>query len=146
MNRYNRNSRPGGRRYGGGDFPRRSGRREMHKAVCSECGKDCEVPFRPSGDKPIFCSDCFEGKERPSRRSAGGPGFGTRDNTNKQLLEQVNSVNTKLDRILKVLESRDDPKPVSKKLKVKKAVMKATSKDKKSKTKKASKKKLKKST
>ncbi len=146
MNRYNRNSRPGGRRYGGGDFQRHSGRREMHKAVCSECGKDCEVPFKPSGDKPIFCSNCFEGKDGGSSRRSGGSGFGKRDNTNKQLLEQVSSLNAKLDRILKVLESRDDPKPVSKELKVKKAVMKATSKDKNSKTKKASKKKLKKST
>jgi CxxC-x17-CxxC domain-containing protein len=133
-------------RRGGRDFPGRSGRREMHKAVCSECGNDCEVPFRPSGDKPIFCSNCFEGKERPSRRSSGGSGFGTRDNTNKQLLEQISSVNTKLDRILKVLESGDDPKPASKKLKVKKTVKKAASKDKKAETKKASKEKLKKST
>jgi CxxC-x17-CxxC domain-containing protein len=27
--------------------------REMHKAVCAECGKDCEVPFKPSGDRPV---------------------------------------------------------------------------------------------
>ena len=129
MSSYNRNSRSGGRRYGGGAFRGRdSGRREMHKAVCSECGNDCEVPFRPSGDKPIFCSNCFEGKERPSRRSSGGPGSGTRDNTNKLLLEQLGSVNAKLERILKVLEGRVEKKPVSKK--PKKAVIKAASKDK----------------
>jgi len=44
----------------------------MHKAICSECGKDCEVPFKPSGDKPIFCSDCFRGKKNiEPRRSSG---------------------------------------------------------------------------
>ncbi len=41
----------------------------MHRAVCSECGNDCEVPFRPSNDKPVFCNDCFKSKrdERDSR-------------------------------------------------------------------------------
>jgi len=31
----------------------------MHQAICSNCGKACEVPFRPTGDKPVYCSDCF---------------------------------------------------------------------------------------
>lgn len=152
MNYNNRGDRSGGRRFGGGDFRRRdTGRREMHKAVCDECGKDCEVPFRPSGDKPIYCSDCFERKEggssrRTSRRSSRGPGFERRDNTNKQLLDQVNSLNQKLDRILKVIESSVEKKPVPKKTDVKKVVKKATSKDEKIKTKKVSKKRAKKST
>lgn len=30
--------------------------RQMHKAICSECGRECEVPFWPTGDRPIFCS------------------------------------------------------------------------------------------
>ncbi|MCA9370720.1 MAG: hypothetical protein KC680_02040, partial [Candidatus Peregrinibacteria bacterium] len=37
----------------------RQGPREMHDAVCSECGADCQVPFKPSGDKPVLCRDCF---------------------------------------------------------------------------------------
>lgn len=41
--------------------------RQMHKAICSECGKECAVPFRPTGDRPIFCSDCF-GKQRGNMR------------------------------------------------------------------------------
>jgi CxxC-x17-CxxC domain-containing protein len=32
----------------------------MHSAVCDACGRECKVPFRPSGDKPIYCSSCFE--------------------------------------------------------------------------------------
>lgn len=36
------------------------GRREMHPAVCSRCGKDTTVPFVPRGDKPVYCSECFE--------------------------------------------------------------------------------------
>jgi CxxC-x17-CxxC domain-containing protein len=31
----------------------------MHKAVCSECGKETEVPFKPSGDRPVYCKECF---------------------------------------------------------------------------------------
>lgn len=34
-------------------------RPQMHEAVCSDCGKRCEVPFRPTGDKPVYCSQCF---------------------------------------------------------------------------------------
>ena len=33
--------------------------RVMYDAVCSECGAECKVPFQPSGDRPIYCSDCF---------------------------------------------------------------------------------------
>lgn len=33
--------------------------REMHKAVCSKCGKNCEVPFKPTEGKPVYCKDCF---------------------------------------------------------------------------------------
>jgi len=32
----------------------------MHKATCGRCGKECEVPFRPTNDRPVFCSSCFE--------------------------------------------------------------------------------------
>jgi CxxC-x17-CxxC domain-containing protein len=32
-----------------------SGPREMHKAVCSKCGNNCEVPFKPAEGKPVFC-------------------------------------------------------------------------------------------
>jgi len=41
---------------GGYDRPRR----EMFPAVCSSCGKETQVPFQPRGDKPVYCSDCFE--------------------------------------------------------------------------------------
>jgi len=33
--------------------------REMYPAVCAACGKECEVPFQPRGDRPVYCSDCF---------------------------------------------------------------------------------------
>jgi CxxC-x17-CxxC domain-containing protein len=39
------------------------GPREMHKAKCSECGQDCEVPFKPTEGKPIFCRECYKKKK-----------------------------------------------------------------------------------
>ena len=42
--------------YGGG-YSR--GPREMFDAVCARCGKDTQVPFRPTGARPVYCSDCF---------------------------------------------------------------------------------------
>jgi CxxC-x17-CxxC domain-containing protein len=40
--------------------------RQMFPATCAECGKSTEVPFQPSGDRPVYCSDCFR-KVRSSR-------------------------------------------------------------------------------
>ncbi|MGZ6314015.1 MAG: CxxC-x17-CxxC domain-containing protein [Candidatus Limnocylindrales bacterium] len=53
-------SRPeggGGGGYGAGGYDR--GPREMFAATCSRCGKETEVPFRPTNGKPVYCSDCF---------------------------------------------------------------------------------------
>jgi CxxC-x17-CxxC domain-containing protein len=41
--------------------------REMHKIKCSDCGQEAEVPFKPSGDRPVYCKDCYQ-KHRPPRR------------------------------------------------------------------------------
>jgi CxxC-x17-CxxC domain-containing protein len=38
----------------------------MFSATCSNCGREARVPFQPRGDKPVYCSDCFE-KMRGSR-------------------------------------------------------------------------------
>ena len=53
----------GGR--GGGGAGR--GAREMFTATCSSCGKEARVPFQPRGDKPVYCSDCFQ------QRQSSGP-------------------------------------------------------------------------
>jgi len=33
--------------------------RMMHTAVCADCKKECMIPFKPSGDRPVYCQDCF---------------------------------------------------------------------------------------
>ncbi len=44
---------------GGGGYGRDRGPREMFSATCSNCGKEAQVPFRPTSGKPVYCSDCF---------------------------------------------------------------------------------------
>lgn len=33
--------------------------RVLHKAICADCKKECEVPFRPTGNRPVYCKECF---------------------------------------------------------------------------------------
>ena len=38
-----------------------SGRaRVMHDVICSNCGKQTQVPFVPTGARPVYCLDCFQ--------------------------------------------------------------------------------------
>ncbi len=55
----------GGGGFGGGGYS--SGPREMHKATCAECKQECEVPFKPSGDRPVYCKACFSKRKNSSR-------------------------------------------------------------------------------
>jgi CxxC-x17-CxxC domain-containing protein len=88
----------GGRRFGGGSF-----QREMHPATCSNCGKDCEVPFRPTGEKPVFCNDCFRKDSGDSQPR--GRGRYDRDERPRQAEQpnyqfQFDSINKKLAEIM----------------------------------------------
>jgi CxxC-x17-CxxC domain-containing protein len=59
---------------GGGYSSGGRGQREMFSATCSSCGKEAQVPFQPSGDKPVYCSDCFQQRGGGSRGGYGGRG------------------------------------------------------------------------
>ena len=48
------------------------GQREMFSATCSSCGKEAQVPFQPSGDMPVYCSDCFQQRGGGNRGGYGG--------------------------------------------------------------------------
>ena len=84
--RGGRDSR-GGRDFGGDRGGR--GRLEMTKVICDECGSRCEVPFKPTSSKPIYCSDCFEKKGNGNSRSSNN---------------DLDIVNKKLDKIMKALK------------------------------------------
>lgn len=51
-----------GDRTGGGGYNR--GPREMFSATCANCGREAQVPFQPTGSKPVYCSDCFTAQRR----------------------------------------------------------------------------------
>ncbi len=175
------------KRRGSGERPfgnRNRERPQMHEAICSDCGKKCEVPFKPTGDKPVYCSQCFSShrespiSNRPERRGSERPRFQDRRmfdaicdkcgkkfelpfrptgskpvycnecfdkggnslnrSNNKvvnQYKEQFDMLNVKLDRIIKALTSVVPVKEKKKKVivKKKKVVVKKKEKAKKSK-------------
>ena len=89
---FNR-GRSSGDRFGGRgrDFDRDRGRdREMFDVTCNKCGKPAKVPFKPTGDKPVLCSDCFRQN---------------RETTSNSSNEQIDLINIKLDKILKILSN-----------------------------------------
>ena len=116
------NSRPGVRsKFGAGASPRsrapsrqgnfRPENAELFDAICSNCGKKCQVPFRPNGTKPVYCKNCFGAprealpalkrssavhhSEAPA--SAGGKSIA-------DLTRQIAAMNAKIDAMLKILE------------------------------------------
>ena len=58
----------GGYSSGGNGGGYSSGPREMFSATCSSCGREAQVPFRPTGSKPVYCSDCFSNQRASSNR------------------------------------------------------------------------------
>lgn len=44
--------------------------REMYNAICSDCGAETQVPFKPDPDRPVYCRDCLPNHRKPreSRR------------------------------------------------------------------------------
>lgn len=89
----------------------------MHDATCADCGKTCQVPFLPTGAKPVYCSSCFEMRgngedrggrpphrfERPSfqeKRSFSAPAAA---HSSAPSADELEAINAKLDKILKTL-------------------------------------------
>lgn len=67
----------GGGSYGGDSYGRGGGYgerapREMFSATCSSCGQEARVPFQPRGDKPVYCSSCFEQQRGASSWGSAG--------------------------------------------------------------------------
>ena len=148
----------GGKSFGAGKRfgDRDAGRSTMHKAICSQCGAACEVPFRPSGERPIFCSNCFKGQgnassrpnkfgaERQQRSHFGdkqmsGKTFcdhcskqsGTLAKDSKEIMEQIKLSHAKLDSLMSMLSpdssvQKIEKPEMKKELVVKKAVKEKT--------------------
>jgi len=92
----------------GGAGPRRPEKHfDLYDTTCAKCGQRTKVPFRPTGEKPVYCRDCFEkeaprSRDAPRRESARDVprrSFAPRDGPDR--LEQINK---KLDKIMKALK------------------------------------------
>lgn len=91
---------------------------ELHQAICADCGKSCEVPFKPNGRKPVYCKECFarsegvaESGSRPQRDASftpkpffKSPAPMGGDKRIDDLKVQMDSVNYKLEKLIKMLE------------------------------------------
>lgn len=130
----------GGRdnRGGGRDF----GPKEMHEATCANCGNKCQVPFRPTGNKPVYCDNCFAtmGDKGNSRGDRGGRNdredrggrkdFGSRNTykpvvseaQNETLKNQIEMLHQKIDALTNLIQGS---KPVAKTAPIEKTTKKA---------------------
>lgn len=93
-----------------GSFGNRN-RRPLEKfdAICGKCEKKCQVPFKPSGEKPVLCSDCFEkegnGNSRNGNRFGGRNSGGNR--SSGVSFEQFKKLDEKVDKIISILEKQN---------------------------------------
>jgi len=137
-NRFSGGSRGGfgsGRRDGGrpgfgggrGGFGGDRGPVTMHKTTCDQCHKSCEVPFRPTEGKPVYCNECFGGKKESGDR--GGDRFPRKSfdssrparndfapsanrGSDESVKKQLEAISSKLDALIRSIELMS--KPVSK--------------------------------
>ena len=110
----------------------------MHKVVCDECKKPCEVPFLPTAGKPVYCSACFGGK-REGGNDRGGDRFPKKTfgdyktpprtdfgaDVNKvsgsEIKKQIEVLNVKIDRLSKLIEEIKSDKMIAPEVKIEKA-------------------------
>ncbi len=84
--------------------------RQMFDATCDECRNACKVPFQPSGDKPVYCSNCF-GEKKGAVSNGNGQ-------CQPQCKEQFAELSTKLDKILAILASTEEHVVITDEVKV----------------------------
>ena len=72
---------------------RKSEQQVMYEVTCDKCGKKCEVPFKPTPSKPVYCNECF--REKENSRS--------KDRSN-EFAKEFEQINKKLDKILEAID------------------------------------------
>ena len=95
--RDNRGSSRGSGRYSRGSdrsYDREKPEVQMTKVICSSCKSECEVPFKPTSSKPVYCNDCFA-QQGKGRSSGGSNSISNRD---------LDIINEKLNKIMKALK------------------------------------------
>lgn len=112
---------------GGGGWQRDNDREapQMHRATCAACNSVCEVPFRPNGEKPVYCRECFR---KPEDGGSSAPRFGGNDRSERprsfdkpapragasmggsdEIVKQLKTLNKKMDALIQLfLEGGDE--------------------------------------
>jgi CxxC-x17-CxxC domain-containing protein len=110
------NSRPFNK--SAGDKPFNSSDRPAQKftAVCANCSKKCEVPFRPTSGRSVFCRDCFHhagdnaqsnrGTSDTTSRAPYKPQPVQSDNRIGEIKLLVEKMESKIDSIVAMLENQ----------------------------------------
>lgn len=110
---------------GGSSGGRDHGPITLHEAICDQCGSPCEIPFRPTPGKLVYCNTCFKDK----KEGGNGGGFSPRSTpryesptrivpensmqreNNDAIKKQLELLNTKMDQLIQILKSATDSKP-----------------------------------
>jgi CxxC-x17-CxxC domain-containing protein len=115
--------------FGGG----RDERSEMFPATCDSCHRQCEVPFRPNGSKPVYCNNCFSSKKDDFSPRGSAPrrseqkdsfSFGTpksehqaapavQDKRVDEIKKGLDLLNAKVDKLLNMMLTGAHPKTAS---------------------------------
>ncbi len=117
MTNYSQRSKSGKssfKRDEGRDYGRNN---EIHTTKCADCGKSCQVPFKPNGKKPVYCNDCFAkngGQGTPRtysakpERSSYSPTSQPHNDSKKfdQMSTQLKALNEKFDKVIALLEQQ----------------------------------------
>ena len=114
---FNRNNNSGQKRSFGNkrqfgnrfDMPRPT----LHKAICSNCGKDCEIPFKPTNGKPVLCRDCFRGSGEQQVRRPYERSFQNIPSQGNEYKAQLDALTIKIDKILEILEAATSANKIS---------------------------------
>src|SRR3990167_8124053 len=97
MRNFKSNTQDRFRSKGGFRDNRNSGRfNNTYNSTCSKCGNKCQVPFKPTGSKPVYCDSCFKQNNFLNQDKVSA---------SESFSEQFNQINAKLDRIIEVIES-----------------------------------------
>lgn len=119
MRNFNRDNRAGRERsFGKGDSGGNRNRKK-YDAICDNCGKECQLPFKPTGERPVYCRECFAtmgggDTNRSLGRDNRGQSLFQKPQENRQpsiSTEQFAQLNSKLDRILQLLTTSVDKLP-----------------------------------
>jgi len=95
----------------GSRYSRDDRREESTTVTCADCGTECQVPFVPRTDKPVYCSDCFRqnkpqdfGNDRYSRDDRGSR-YSRDDRGSRSSRDNFRSKKSKTDKFLKKQKS-----------------------------------------